>query len=456
MSEQQQKSDLTQAANTAHAIRGAVKTGKAISGAAKGAAAGGPYGAAVGLAMGSRSAIGKIVIAMIALLMLPVLFILMLPALIFGGLTSSSAPSSTEPVLNDNTAITQNINDIAFSINQVLGEGITDAESRIADDFAGTGGDQYEIINPYEGNRISNVNSFLGQYCAAKDQDWENISLADLEETLRQGKSSLYTYTRTSEQRVVTDDDPETPDVVETKTITVYIYTIVYQGEAYFEDTIFHLTDEQKELAGDYTQNLSLFLGDGVFQGITSDEAITGIASLGDVRFTDGATEVVYFNQLDERYCNEPYGTDHIGGYGCGPTVMAMVVSSLTSDAVEPTEMAQWAYEHNSWCSKSGSYHTLIPGAAEAWGLAVSGCTAAEPQRIVDALSDGKLVVALMTKGHFTRSGHFILLRGVKSEKILVADPASYSRSQQAWDLSIILSEASRAAGAGGPFWIVG
>lgn len=240
MSEQQQKSDLTQAANTAHAIRGAVKTGKAISGAAKGAAAGGPYGAAVGLAMGSRSAIGKIVIAMIALLMLPVLFILMLPALIFGGLTSSSAPSSTEPVLNDNAAITQNINDIAFSINQVLGEGITDAESRIADDFSGTGGDQYEIINPYEGNMISNVNSFLGQYCAAKDQDWENISLADLEETLRQGKSSLYTYTRTSEQRVITDDDPETPDVVETKTITVYIYTIVYQGEAYFEDTIFH------------------------------------------------------------------------------------------------------------------------------------------------------------------------------------------------------------------------
>ena len=57
--------------------------------------------------------------------------------------------------------------------------------------------------------------------------------------------------------------------------------------------------------------------------------------------------------------------------------------------------------------------------------------------------------MALMTKGHFTKSGHFIVLRGVQDEK-------SYRRSQKVWDLSIILNEASRRAGAGGPFWIIG
>lgn len=87
----------------------------------------------------------------------------------------------------------------------------------------------------------------------------------------------------------------------------------------------------------------------------------------------------------------------------------------------------------------------------------MEGCTASEPQRIVDALSEGKLVVALMTKGHFTSGGHFIVLRGVTEDgKILVADPASYQRSQKLWDLSIILNEASKGAGAGGPFWIIG
>ena len=79
--------------------------------------------------------------------MLPVLFVLMLPSLIFGGLTSSG--SSGQPILNDNTAIVQNMSDIAFAVNEILGEGITDAETRIAQDFATTGGDNYEIVNPY-------------------------------------------------------------------------------------------------------------------------------------------------------------------------------------------------------------------------------------------------------------------------------------------------------------------
>lgn len=440
-------------ANTAQVVSGMVKTGKAVSSAAKGAAVGGPYGAVAGALWSARHHLMKIVAALLVLLMLPVLFIVMLPSIIFGGLTGAAEPGSSQPVLNDSAAITENINEISFAVNQILGEGIDDVEDRIAQDFAGTNGDEYEVINPYEGDLVSNTNLFLSQYCAARDQDFEAISLSDMEQTLRQGLPHLYSYTRTSETRTVEDDNPETPDVVETTTELWYIYTIVYNGEDYFAGAIFGLSDAQKELAENYAQNLSLFLGDGMFQHSGESE---GIPSLGNVRFTDGVTEVVYFNQLDERYADKPYGTDHIGGYGCGPTAMSIVVSSLTDDIVDPVEMAEWAYEHGYWCSKSGSYHSLIPGAAKAWGLSVEGCTPSEPQRILDALAEGKLVVAIMAKGHFTSSGHFIVLRGVQDGKILVADPASYSRSQKAWDLSIILNEASRRAGSGGPFWIIG
>ena len=198
-----------------------------------------------------------------------------------------------------------------------------------------------------------------------------------------------------------------------------------------------------------------MFLGDGLLQNLTEWTG-NSIPSLGDVAFTDGVTPVVYFNQLDERYASQPYGTDNIGGYGCGPTAMSIVVSSLTDETVDPVAMAQWSYENGYWCKSSGSYHALIPAAAEAWGLPVSGCTTSEPQRILDALAEGKLVVAIMAEGHFTSSGHFIVLRGVKDGQIMVADPASYKRSEQLWDLSIILNEASRRAGAGGPFWIIG
>lgn len=445
---QDERSGLAQAASAAHAVHGAIKTGKAISAAAKGAAVGGPYGAAAGLALAAGQHGKKLLVVVAVLLLLPVMFILMLPSLIFGGLTSSG--TTGQPVLNDSAAITGHMNEIAAAIDEILSEGVTDAEARIAQDFAATDGDNYEVIRPFA--VTSNTNSFIGQYCAAKEQDWEEISLENLKQLLRNGKSQLYSFTRTSETRVVEADDPDTEDVVETKEEKWYVYTLVYNGEAYFADQVFHLTGDQKTLANNYAQNLSLFLGDGMFQQYSGST----ITALGDVRFTDGATEVVYFNQLDQRYANQPYGTDNIGGYGCGPTSMAIVVSSLTNDIVDPVEMAKWAYENGGWCKGQGSYHSLIPNAAKAWGLSVEGCTASEPQRIVDALTEGKLVVAIMLKGHFTTGGHFIVLRGVQDGKILVADPASYSRSQKLWDLSIILNEASRRAGAGGPFWIIG
>jgi hypothetical protein len=441
---------LSVASTSASVVKGAVKTGKAIAAATKGASVGGPYGAVAGAVWGARKHLGTIAIVLVVILLLPVLFIVMLPSIIFGSLFGGGTDGTTEPIMNDNAAIIENNIEIAFAINQILGEGIDDVTQRIADDFSQTSGDNYEIINPYADDMVSNTNAFIGQYCAAKNEDWENISLSDLEQTLRAEISDLYTFSRTSETRTI-PDDPDTEED-ESGTETWYIYTIVYQGEEHFADEIFHLTDEQKELADNYAQNLSLFLGDGMFQSTTGNV----IPSLGDVRFSNGAVEVVYYNQYDERYANKPYGTDNIGGYGCGPTSMAIVVSSLTDDIVDPIEMAKWSYDNGYWCSKSGSYHALIPAAAKEWGLPVEGCSASEPQRIVDALAEGKLVVALMTKGHFTSSGHFIVLRGVEDEKILVADPASTTRSQKSWDLSIIVGEASKSAAAGGPFWIIG
>ena len=262
-----------------------------------------------------------------------------------------------------------------------------------------------------------------------------------MKQLLRAGIGELYDYTYEDETReieeTILNEDGE--EVTELREVTVRVYTLTYRGEAYFANSIFHLTAEQKTLAQNFAENLSLFLGDGLFQNLSSSESGFTIPALGNIRYTDGGTEVVYYNQLDERYANKPYGTDNIGGYGCGPTAMAM-----------------GSYDNGYWCSGSGSYHALIPAAAEAWGLPVSGCTASEPQRITDALSSGKLVVAIMSAGHFTSSGHFIVLRGVQDEKILVADPASRTRSEQSWELSINLNEASKAAGSGGPFWILG
>lgn len=344
-----QKSSFSEAVETgasaAHTIRGAIKTGKAISSAAKGAAAGGPYGAVAGAVWAGRKHIGKIIVAVIALLMLPVLFVLMLPGLIFGGLTNAFSPSDPEiPILNSETAIIENANEITFTLNGILGEALEDVLARIEADFAASGADHMEVKNAYSGGPIYNANLFISQYCAAKDKDFESISLNDLAATLRENKQHLYSYTSKQEIRENTMTDPETGEET-TVSETWMVYTVRYNGESYFSDVVFQLTDDQKELASDYASNLSLFLGDGLLQNL---EAWTGnsITALGDVTFTDGITPVVYYNQLDERYAGKAYGTDNIGGYGCGPTAMAIVVSSLTDDMVDPVEMAEWSYNN--------------------------------------------------------------------------------------------------------------
>ena len=89
---------LEQAASTAHTIHGAIKTGKAIASAAKGAATGGPYGAVAGAVWGARKHIGTIAIVVIVILLLPVLFILMLPSIIFGGCSAALRIRAPSPL----------------------------------------------------------------------------------------------------------------------------------------------------------------------------------------------------------------------------------------------------------------------------------------------------------------------------------------------------------------------
>ena len=165
----------------------------------------------------------------------------------------------------------------------------------------------------------------------------------------------------------------------------------------------------------------------------------------------DGLT---YFNQLDERWANEMYGkTDTIGVAGCGPTALAIAISNLTGDETDPVEVAEWSYENGYVCEGSGSYISLIPNAAEHFGLSVEKLGKSSAEELKQHLEDGKMIIAIMGAGHFTNTGHFIVLRGVTDDgKILVADPVSYNRSTMAWDVSTILKEVKNA-GSGGPFW---
>ena len=171
---------------------------------------------------------------------------------------------------------------------------------------------------------------------------------------------------------------------------------------------------------------------------------------------TGGPINIVYYHQSDARWGSQKYGSDKISTHGCGPTAMAMVVSSMTDTVIEPQEMAKWAVNNGYWARHSGSYHSIVIGKATAFGLQAESFSSRSTDDLREELMSGNLLVALMGPGHFTQSGHFIILRGVTlSGEILIADPGSPERSLTSWDAQLILDELSKSTASGSPLWLI-
>ncbi len=171
---------------------------------------------------------------------------------------------------------------------------------------------------------------------------------------------------------------------------------------------------------------------------------------------TGGNIPFIYYNQKDEAWAGQPYGNDNIGFYGCGPTCMSMVVSSLTESSLNPAEMSNWCASQGYWAPQSGSYLSLVEGTAEHFGLSCTSLDTTDPSQLTTSFTSDSVIVALMGSGHFTKNGHFIVLHGVTLDgRILVADPNSRENSLTAWDPQTILNELSTSTSNGAPLWLI-
>lgn len=158
----------------------------------------------------------------------------------------------------------------------------------------------------------------------------------------------------------------------------------------------------------------------------------------------------IYFNQGDSAWNQNGYC---IAKAGCGPTSMAVVISSLTGKWVTPLDTAIWGYQHGFY-SREGSAHEMIPAMATAYGLRCQG-VGTDYQAIKNALKAGKPVVCLMGPGYFTRGGHFMVLVAIdNNDCVTVADVGSRTRSAYKYRLADVIAQ-SKGASAGGPFWVM-
>ena len=230
---------------------------------AKGAAVAGPLGAALGLAIANRHTILKILAALLAIPILAVLFILMLPGLIFGSLTDDTG------ALNDNDLIQKNLQSANQAIVEVLEECHDEVLAEVnAAIEALPEGDTAVITDPYANMIVVNANQLISQFCASQE-DFKNINTNRLKALIRENKEGLFTYTISSEEVTVEAEDGSEP-----VTFTRHTYYIQYAGDTYFSDHVFHLDEEQRELASDYAENLTTFFG-----GSASGVAVANVSA---------------------------------------------------------------------------------------------------------------------------------------------------------------------------------
>ena len=168
---------------------------------------------------------------------------------------------------------------------------------------------------------------------------------------------------------------------------------------------------------------------------------------------------MTYYNQHDSHWGKYLYGgQDSISKYGCGPTTVAMIVSSFgnVNGSITPKEMAEWSSHYKFYAPQSGSYHDYIPSALSAFDLMVDSVQERTPAKVAELLNSGHILVALMGKGALTNGGHFVIItKQNPNGTVSIADPNSYKKTQQEWDPAQLMRELKKNYDGGGPLWSV-
>lgn len=400
--------------------RKAAMTGAHI---AQGALSGGPYGAAAATATEAAPALLKIMgYLLLVLICLPVLLLLAVPCNLFG------APSAASSDIKEMTAQAEQLS-VTWKNQRTLEQKATDLFVSLLPDDLGFISIEKNLGNTNDYWMIAITSVHGKQDVRAID---EQKIIANLQAKLKYELKPKYEDGKFAGYVLVISDI--TPDELMDKLGL----------------------DEQQKM---WAQVVYDTIADSEYSapGGSLDNAVDG--DYADIVFTGrgNAREVVYFSQYDSRWGNLMYGyTNTIAGAGCGPTSLAICVSTLTNKTVTPDVMCAWSFKNGYRCEGSGSYHSLIPDGAAHYGVPCEGLGQSR-SKLVKALQDGKLVIAIMDRGHFTRGGHFIVLCGITdSGKVIVADCASYERTQKEWDVGIFIAECNKGAAAGGPFWALG
>lgn len=134
--------------------------------------------------------------------------------------------------------------------------------------------------------------------------------------------------------------------------------------------------------------------------------------------------------------------TRTVASSGCGPTSMSMIIAYLTGNTTQtPYTLFKQVLEFRGYYG-AGVNHDALSHLAEEYGIH-SKWISNDAEQIIHALAEGKPVIAHMGPGIFTKGGHYLVLRGLTKEGLIVVnDPASRYRTGRAYPVDVFIQQA--------------
>ena len=162
--------------------------------------------------------------------------------------------------------------------------------------------------------------------------------------------------------------------------------------------------------------------------------------------------KIPLYKQTD--YPNVPYGSyGSIASHGCGITCLAMVATYLSDEIYTPPQLAK---QFGHYKTDRGSMWILFEDSAKKLDIDLQERTS-DTKKVVKALKNGQIVIALQSTGLFTGSGHFIVLTGIKDNgRITVNDPNAGNYQKNSTLINGFKNGFSQSEvfANGGPYWI--
>ena len=139
--------------------------------------------------------------------------------------------------------------------------------------------------------------------------------------------------------------------------------------------------------------------------------------------------EPVLFMQTDARWSEIEYATGKndkvgrsiatIGNSGCGPSCMAMVITSLTGQTVTPKDTCAWSLKNGGKATNQGTYYSYFEPQGKVYDISVKQMNWTNNYKnpslydlrtkVLTELHDGNWVIAVMGSSIWTTSGHVVL-----------------------------------------------